>query len=734
MPELATAIGYRLQPKVFTPIDPSSYFNKQLPIQPAIPVDKAAKAQVFGSLVKALGELPGQLTKEWEAGKKRGETSVEDDQKRATEKQVRSKFDAAMAGPVAVGSPQLSDFVVGADGSVTMKPVDAELRKAQINHLNSIGGDKPGKPTAYDKLIKSFAAPEASSEPPLPTDGTPKMVATTFGYPTDSTPDSASLGTGAYASKGPTGAFGPLRETSIGVSPDVETYLKSQGVKPRDPVVVTLADGTKVTRTWDDRAAPDAMILAGKVPGVTKPLRGRVDFYSPTGHNPYADKSVISVTPVKAAANDVADPNSPVAAVAPNETNQPDNGPALSSFLPPGAAPTPEQVQQIDAGVSNAVGQLSGLTNENLTASNAPAGQVAPIKPPGEDLSNASFDTDYLTSLNQDSGTSPTATAQAAPRPLDSLKEPEIRRAHGIEGRSVNHESGEIYLRSGDTVKTLNPITGVITLDMPDGERYEMLPGANTWRKGEKKEEDTELESIADAIISGEQPPELKGFYKKAVPLRAILAKRGYDLSTATKDWQATQRNIATMNGPQQLRTRQSVDNAYHQLEVIEELGRKWAGGKYPLLNRGQLTLAKHGVLGEDAQSLAQRFEGQINDLVSELGNVYQGGTSPTNHALQLAAQNLKADFSEKTLMDSINVIRQNLKIRQNSLNNIEIGGASSGNVYDKSSKGDSAPSAPAAASPTSSKVKMAKPDGTVISVPADKVEQAKALGATLVK
>jgi len=189
-------------------------------------------------------------------------------------------------------------------------------------------------------------------------------------------------------------------------------------------------------------------------------------------------------------------------------------------------------------------------------------------------------------------------------------------------------------------------------------------------------------EAIADAIISGDQPPDLKGMYRYGPEVRAILAKKGYNLTTASIDWQAAQKHFATLNGAQQTRLRQAVDTAIHSLDVIDDLSAKWKGGRFPLLNRANLALAKNGIYGAEVQSVAQQLEAQISDLTSELGNAYMGGNSPTDHALQLAAKNLSADWSQQVLKDMTNLARTNLQIRQNAIQNIGAIGASPQNPY----------------------------------------------------
>ena len=181
-----------------------------------------------------------------------------------------------------------------------------------------------------------------------------------------------------------------------------------------------------------------------------------------------------------------------------------------------------------------------------------------------------------------------------------------------------------------------------------------------------------DAEAIAQSIISGDQPPDLKGLYRMGPAVRASLARKGYDLRGAQSDWNATQKWIATANGQQQTRMRQAIDSVYHSLDVIEELANQWKGGKFPLLNRGKLNAALQGALGPEAQAIATKLNAQISDVTSELANVYMGGNSPTDHALDLAKRNLSSDWTESQLLAALNLARRNLQIRQNSMTNTQ--------------------------------------------------------------
>ncbi len=210
-------------------------------------------------------------------------------------------------------------------------------------------------------------------------------------------------------------------------------------------------------------------------------------------------------------------------------------------------------------------------------------------------------------------------------------------------------------------------------------------------------------DDIAEAITSGKQPPDTKGLYRTGPMVRAKLAKLGYDLKDANLDWQAAQRFILSQNSPPLVRLRQSAMTADHSLDIIDDLAKKWQAGKFPPLNRARLIAAQQGALGPEAASLARQLDGQITDLTFELGNVYMGGGTPTDQALQLAKKNLSADWDEKVLLDMTNLARNNLRIRLNSFKQVEPAGLSDEALKEKRWSATQQPAATATATPSTS-------------------------------
>lgn len=81
-----------------------------------------------------------------------------------------------------------------------------------------------------------------------------------------------------------------LDKDSLAISPDIERKFQAAGIGKGDPVELTLADGSTVIRTWDDRTMQDEQATRK----FGKPLRGRFDFHSPDGKQAKDGMAVVS--------------------------------------------------------------------------------------------------------------------------------------------------------------------------------------------------------------------------------------------------------------------------------------------------------------------------------------------------------------------------------------------------------------------------------------------------------
>lgn len=213
---------------------------------------------------------------------------------------------------------------------------------------------------------------------------------------------------------------------------------------------------------------------------------------------------------------------------------------------------------------------------------------------------------------------------------------------------------------------------------------------------------DADVDAFLDGVEEGTLPPLMPG---RASPLYTKIMgraqRRGLDLAGRITDWSATQKHVATMNGAQQLRLNQAVNALPEMLDSVEALAKQWRAGRFPALNRAQLALAKGGALGPEAAAIANQLDAQIADVVADLGNVYMGGNSPTDHALSLAGKSLSADWSEPVLLKMVALAKKNVQIRRNSIQSTGVAGASEGNPYDNPTPTPPVPPPPVSTAPT---------------------------------
>lgn len=220
-----------------------------------------------------------------------------------------------------------------------------------------------------------------------------------------------------------------------------------------------------------------------------------------------------------------------------------------------------------------------------------------------------------------------------------------------------------------------------------------------------------DVKQTVAGMRAGHLPPLLPGrASKEYVALMAEAERQHFDLAGAATDWTATQKHIASMNSSSQLKLNQSINALPEMLDKVDALAAQFKGGRFPILNKANLAAAKAGAYGSDVAVVANQLSAQIADVTADLGNVYMGGNSPTDHALDLAAKSLSADWDEKVLHKMTDLARSNVQIRQNSIRNTGVAGASEGNPY-----GNQPPPAPAApAAPVGGTISVKAPNGKI--------------------
>lgn len=178
--------------------------------------------------------------------------------------------------------------------------VDTEVYKAHndiITELNKVdaaaGRPSTRRPVDIPSISKPPANPSGIPDPDeilrsAPTGAStpgaqPLGKVTSYNFPNDPYSDTNSRNLiGAWNNR--------LDENSLAISPDIERKFKAAGIGKGDPVELTLADGSTVIRTWDDRTMQDAQAIKK----FGKPLTGRFDFHSPGGKQKNDGMAVVS--------------------------------------------------------------------------------------------------------------------------------------------------------------------------------------------------------------------------------------------------------------------------------------------------------------------------------------------------------------------------------------------------------------------------------------------------------
>ena len=202
------------------------------------------------------------------------------------------------------------------------------------------------------------------------------------------------------------------------------------------------------------------------------------------------------------------------------------------------------------------------------------------------------------------------------------------------------------------------------------------IPGSRPrFKPAAQSGSDDDANTIADAIANGHQPPVLTGLYGHSAAVRARLEKMGFNLTKANQDWIATQRLYQTLNGTQQTRLREAVGMVKESIPLLRGLISEWDAGGFPILNRARMELAKQGVMGQKAQSIATRLDQQIADMTGEVATVIMGGNSPTDHGLELAGKQFQGNWTKQTALEALVQTEKNIQYRENSINNLGTSG-----------------------------------------------------------
>jgi hypothetical protein len=204
-------------------------------------------------------------------------------------------------------------------------------------------------------------------------------------------------------------------------------------------------------------------------------------------------------------------------------------------------------------------------------------------------------------------------------------------------------------------------------------------PSAAETKAGDVK---SRAADIASAIESGDQPPTLAGLYGVSPAVRQQLSKDGFDLSKHQLEWQGAQKQVASLNGPQQVRFVGLANSVTNTIDEVKELADQMQLSGVPLLNKAELTAYIQTEGNSPNGMLATNYVTAVNTLKEEFANLANGGYAPTEPAWKLADQQINANYGVKQLNSSLGEVQRLIKYRLNAMPGMSAVGPGSANPY----------------------------------------------------
>lgn len=189
---------------------------------------------------------------------------------------------------------------------------------------------------------------------------------------------------------------------------------------------------------------------------------------------------------------------------------------------------------------------------------------------------------------------------------------------------------------------------------------------------------------IADAIMSGKQPPVTTGLYKQGAAVRAQLAKKGFDVTSAELEWKAAQKQVQSLNGPQMTRYAGLAKSVVNTIDEVKSLSEQMANSGIPMLNAAKIQTYIQTAGNSEKGQLASRYLGAVNTLKEEFANLAQGGYAPTEAAWALANQQINGNYGVQQLSASLNEVQRLIRYRLQGIPNFQSLGPDAANRYTK--------------------------------------------------
>jgi hypothetical protein len=214
-------------------------------------------------------------------------------------------------------------------------------------------------------------------------------------------------------------------------------------------------------------------------------------------------------------------------------------------------------------------------------------------------------------------------------------------------------------------------------VSITDTKGNEYVPPGGTGEGGK-----TAAQEIADAIAEGKQPPTTTGLYKQGAAVKAQLARKGFDLTNANLEWQAAQKQVQSLNGPQMTRYAGLAKSVVNTIDEVKGLSEKMQNSGIPMLNAAKIQEYIQLQGNSEKGQLAAKYLAGVNTLKEEFANLAQGGYAPTEAAWKLAEQQINGNYGVQQLSASLTEVQRLIRYRLQGIPNFQTLGPDAPNRY----------------------------------------------------
>jgi hypothetical protein len=191
-----------------------------------------------------------------------------------------------------------------------------------------------------------------------------------------------------------------------------------------------------------------------------------------------------------------------------------------------------------------------------------------------------------------------------------------------------------------------------------------------------------QVADLSEAIKKGDQPPVLTGLYGLSGPIRQRLEKDGFDLAKAQLEWQRAQKQITSLNGPQQVRFVGLANSVVNTIDEVRDLSEKMKLSGVPIANRAEMAAYAQTQGNTENGQLTARYLAAVNTLKEEFANLANGGYAPTEAAWALANGQINGDYGVKQLGASLDEVQRLINYRLKAMPGLSTMGPGAPNTY----------------------------------------------------